>query len=426
VAGAPPLPALFRQRNFSALWWGQFVSLLGERCTYLALVALLAEHTHGLRDANSAWLLSLFAIVMLAPVLIFAPFAGAWIDRRDLRHVVVTCDVLRGVIALLVPAVYRLTGEIFPVFALLFLLFTCGVIFLPAKSSLTPEIVSAPQLLAANTWLTAAGIVAAGLGSLGGGWLVDHGGWALGLYLNGATYLISAGAMFAIRYGPHARPQSRVMPGVRDYLRQLRDGWRAVRDTAAVGFVLTTLGIVWWCGGFLHVAGNLHVQHAASIPGMERLGTLMAVLGVGGGLSAWWINVVAKRMPRSRPIVGAVIMSGAGLLLFAVSTRFAMFTAAAFLMGIAATPILIVGETMLQESTAPGMRGRVFATRDFLMRSVLLVSVSVAGWVTRAFGPQQALLLCGTLVVGAGLLALVWARRSASISPAPRSAGSSP
>ena len=197
AAAAPAALALFRQRNFTALWCGQFVSLLGERCTYIALVALLAEHTHGLRDARSAWLLSLLANTMLAPVLAFAPFAGAWIDRRNLKFVVVTCDALRAGIVLMVPVAYGLTGRIAPVFAILFLLFTCGVFFRPAKSSLTPEIVAGPQLLTANTWLTGAGIVAAAVGTLGGAWLVDHWGWARVLALNGVTYLVSAGAMLA-------------------------------------------------------------------------------------------------------------------------------------------------------------------------------------------------------------------------------------
>jgi hypothetical protein len=81
-----------------------------------------------------------------------------------------------------------------------------------------------------------------------------------------------------------------------------------------------------------------------------------------------------------------------------------MFVFAAFLMGLAAAPALMVTETLLQEATEPGLRGRVFGTRDFLMRSVLLLSVSAAGWVTRQLGPAPALLLAGALVMGASAL----------------------
>ena len=63
-------------------------------------------------------------------------------------------------------------------------------------------------------------------------------------------------------------------------------------------------------------------------------------------------------------------------------------------------------ETLLQEATEPGLRGRVFASRDFIMRSVLLVAVSAAGAVTRQWGPQAALVLAGVLVLGAAALAI--------------------
>src|SRR5262245_10650667 len=81
TAFAPPHaaePPILLQRNFAALWWGQLISILGERLTYLALVGLIAEHTHHFRDPNASWLLSLHANVMLAPVLLFSPFIGAW------------------------------------------------------------------------------------------------------------------------------------------------------------------------------------------------------------------------------------------------------------------------------------------------------------------------------------------------------------
>src|SRR5881409_1616248 len=165
AGGAP-----WQLSNFSALWWGQLISILGERLTYLALVGLLAEHTSHFRDPRSSLLLTLLANVMLAPVLLFAPFTGPWLDRTNLKRVMVASDALRSVIVVLIPILYVGTGNTAPVFALVFALFTCNVLFLPAKSALTPEIVPPAQLLAANAWLSGAGIAATAAGALGGGW----------------------------------------------------------------------------------------------------------------------------------------------------------------------------------------------------------------------------------------------------------------
>ena len=115
-------PPLFRQRNFSALWWGQLVSLVGERLTYLALVGLLSEHTHAFRDARSSLLLSLLATVMLAPVLLFAPFVGAWVDRQNLQRVMVRSDLARAGIILSIPLLYPLTRSVYFTVALLHVL----------------------------------------------------------------------------------------------------------------------------------------------------------------------------------------------------------------------------------------------------------------------------------------------------------------
>ncbi|TMQ51303.1 MAG: MFS transporter, partial [Candidatus Eisenbacteria bacterium] len=165
-------------------------------------------------------------------------------------------DALRSVIVVLIPVLYLGTRNTAPVFALVFALFTCNVLFLPAKSALTPEIVPPAQLLVANGLLSIAGVVATAAGALSGGWLIDHWGWQTALYLNGATYGVSVIALLLISYHPHraAAPP----PGIswRRYLVEVTEGWGVVRRNPAVGIALLSLGAVWVGGGFLHVAGN--------------------------------------------------------------------------------------------------------------------------------------------------------------------------
>ena len=305
---------LLRQRDFRALFTGQLISILGERFTYLALVGLLAEHTSHFRDPRSSLLLTLLANVMLAPVLLFAPFTGAWVDRWNLRRVLIISDLLRAGLVALIPLLYPVSHTAATVYGLVFGLFTCNVFFLPAKSALTPEIVPPAQLLMANGLLSIAGVVATAAGALSGGWLIDHWGWRTALYLNGATYGVSVIALLLISYRPHhalAPP-----PGIswRRYFTEVAEGWEVVRRNRAVGIALLSLGAVWVGGGFLHVAGNQHIQRSASAPGMERLGLLMCALGVGSLIGTWWINHRGKNAPR------AVLLGGGPLATRASST----------------------------------------------------------------------------------------------------------
>ena len=411
-AAAPPaLRPLMLQRNFAALWWGQMISILGERLTYLALVGLLADHTQQFRGERSSLLLSLLANVMLAPVLLFSPFTGAWLDRWNLRRVLVVSDFMRSLLVMLIPVTYAITAHTGPMFALVFAMFTCNVLFLPAKSAITPELVPASQLLAANALLAAAGIVATAIGALAGGWIVDHWGWSAALYLNGATYLVSVAALMIIRYRPPARAEHTAATTLRGYLTEVAEGWSIVRHNPVVGLALIALAAVWIGGGFLHVAGNQHIQRAASAPGMERVGVLMCMVGLGSGLGTWWVNSKSRGVPRSVLLGGGLVLVGIALVAFALSTRFAVFAIAGFVIGIAAAPAFTLCETLLQQGTEPRVRGRVFSVRDFLMRLVFLIGVTAAGAIARSFGIQAALLTCAATVAGVGVLALVWGRR---------------
>lgn len=416
TSGPDATRALLRQRDFASLWWGQLVSILGERLSYIALVGLIAAHTHQLADRDAPVLLAVLANVMAAPVLLFAPFTGAWVDRWNLRRVLIVSDLLRAALIALIPVLYPLGNSMLPVYAVVFALFTCNVFFLPAKSAITPEIVAPGQLLAANTLLILAGVLGTMAGAPLAGWMVDHWGWPRALLLNAVTYLVSVLSLWRIAYRPHPHHATAPTISVRSYLREVAEGWQVVRRRAPVGLALTALGAVWVGGGFLNAAGNPHVQRAATVAGMERPGALLLVLGTGMGLGTWLVNTRGRTIPRARLLGLGLLVVGAGLAAFALSHRFAVFAIAAFVIGVAAAPTYVLSETLLQEGTAPRERGRVFSARDFVMRSVFVVGGTAAGFLTRAAGTTAALLVCAALIAAAGLMALAWERRMPRVS----------
>jgi len=404
-----PGQSLLKQRSFAALWWGQIFSMTGDRFTYLALAGLFYEHSQHDAATSYAALLAVFANVVVAPVLLFAPFTGAWIDRLNLKHVLVVCDLLRTLLVLCMPLVFELTHSTDLIFLSVFVLFTVNVIFLPAKSAMIPEIVRADQLLAANSLLAGAGIVATAIGALAGGYVIDRFGWAVAMRLDALSYLISVCTLSIVVYRAGAHRAKLAAVTVRSYVVEVAAGWGMMRRSRAVAVGLVSLAAVWFAGGVLHVAGNQHIQAAASVPGMQRLGALLFAIGVGSGVGAWWINTHGKRQPRARVLGFGLMLAGCTLVLFALSSLFAVFVAAAVLLGVFAAPALVLTETVLQEDTALEHRARVFSARDFLMRLTLLASVTLTAWLvsitdTRTtIGASAVLLLAiGAVVIGLG------------------------
>jgi MFS family permease len=411
---APRPPAarpLLLQREFAALWWGQLISLWGDRLNYLALNGLVQQHTRDYHDpGQSSLMLSLHGTVSVLPVLLFAPFAGPLVDRWNLRRVLIFSDLARALLVLAIPLVYSATHLAAPVWGIVFLLFTCNVFFLPAKSAMTPEIVPPEQLLTANTLLAVAGIAGTVGGFAMGGWVVDHWGWQVALTLDAITYGVSVLSLALIRYKARARESDTVT--VRSYWHEIAEGFAVVRRSRAVGLALVALGAVWLGGGFIQVAGIQHIQRAASIPGAERIAGLGGALGLGAALSTWWVNARGRKLPRAALLGMGMLLAGGWLVCLAVSTRYAVFAIASFLIGACIAPAFVLTETLFQEGTELHQRGRVFSLRDFAMRLLLLLSMMVATLLTPRIGTTTTLILAGVLMSATGVLALTWGRGS--------------
>lgn len=416
---APAPRPLLAQRDFAALWWGQLISILGDRLNYLALLGLIAEHTDSFRGTGASLLLTILANVMLVPVLLFAPFTGAWIDRLNLRRVLIVSDLLRALVVVAIPFVYHATHAVAPVFVAVFVLFLCNVFFLPAKSALTPELVAPSQLMSANALLSGAGIAATAIGALAGGWVVDHWGWTTALWIDAATYLVSVVTLVILR-DPHRTVRAeRVKVTVRGYLIEVADGWRVVRENPAVRLAMLTLAAVWIGGGFLHVAGNQHIQQRASIPGMERVGVLMAALGVGSALGTVWVNQRARRIAPHLLLGAGLTCASIALAGFAFTRLFAVYAAVAFVIGFCIAPVFVLTETLLQRGVDLRQRARVFSARDFMMRLAFMIAVALAGTVTRANGTTIALVLASGLLFTIGIVTLGWRGLRAKDEPLP-------
>ena len=236
---------------------------VGERLTFVALTGLLLDHTGRFAQAGqSSLLLWLLGMAQLLPVLLFSPFTGAWVDRCNLKRVMVASDAVRALLVVLIPVSYLATRSVWPVNLLVFALFTCNVFFLPAKSAITPEIVPGRQLLLANALLAGAGIVGTAFVVVGG-WIVDHWGWGPALYINGVTYLVSVFSLLLIRYRPAARADARTPVSVCGYLHEVAEGWRLVRTTPVLVLALIALGAIWAGGGVAHVTATQHIALAA-------------------------------------------------------------------------------------------------------------------------------------------------------------------
>jgi MFS family permease len=379
----------------------QFVSLLGDRLHQFSVVGMIGKVAPG-----SSVELFQFAVFSYLPILLFAPAIGRMVDRVNKVALIVVVDVVRGLIVLIVPFLYHVTGSLYAFYGTAFLLSLANLLFAPAKSAVIPEIFAREDLLRINAVLWGLGIAGTLGGFVTGGWLFDYHTWEWSFYTDGISYLVSVLfllPLFAVPLLP--RPQIADAPrSAGSILNAVRDGWAMARRHREVALALAAQAIMWGAMGVLYVVGIAHVQEA--LPSDRTLylsmvasaGTIGLLLG--SAVTTW----VGRHHSDSRVIAFASLGFAVACVGIARSHTVVPLSAWTLLLGFSMSPTFVSTETMLQQRTPSDYRGRVFTLREVVTKVLFLVTSSIATAAATVFAKDLIILTVGVFLAGMGVL----------------------
>src|SRR5215210_300491 len=190
--------AVLRQRDFSLLWFGGVLSVIGDYFLFVALPFFVYERT------GSALATGAMFIAETLPRLIFGSVAGVFVDRWDRKKTMVLSDLSRALIVLPLLLVAA-GGPLMLVYAVAFVEASVSMFFLPAKGATIPNLVAERDLTAANSLNSLSEEIPSLVGALLGGALLGVVGLSGLILLDVATYLASATLISLIR-APTAAP----------------------------------------------------------------------------------------------------------------------------------------------------------------------------------------------------------------------------
>ena len=181
------LPASLREHSaFRLLFWGQALSIVGDRITPVAIAFAVL----GLGSATD------LGLVMAAggiPFALFALAGGVWSDRVGRRRLMIASDAVR-VFAQSATALLLLTGtaEVWMLAVFAFVYGTAAAVFMPALMGLIPQTVSAARLQEANALLALTRSIASVAGPALAGVLVVAAGSGEAIAVDAVTFVFSA------------------------------------------------------------------------------------------------------------------------------------------------------------------------------------------------------------------------------------------
>ena len=363
---------LARNRNYRYTWLGQIVSEVGDHFNNIAVLSLVNEATH------SGFAVAALMMSRAIPAVLAGPLAGVMLDRFDRRRIMITSDLIRGVVAL--GFIYAI-GLLYLLSALLFM---ASPFFTSGRSAILPSIATKDEIHTANSLTQTTGWLTLTVGAYFGGTMVAAFGSTQAFLFNSLSFFISAYCIFQLRKASgHFRAEDRGLneTKVARPWHEYREGLNYMSKAPLIlGIALIAVG---WAsgGGAAQVLFTLFSEQVFK-KGAQGLGQLWGMAGVGlliggfiGNQIGKWISFEAYK----RTVFFCYLLHGGAYVVFSQMQYWgwALFFMAVSRGAVAVSSLL--NWSNLLKHVDDRYRGRVFSTIETMNWSTMMISMLAAG-----------------------------------------------
>lgn len=374
-------------KNFSLIWSGQLVSLLGTQSYQIASILWLKE------NFNSAKILSILVICSTIPAIIFGPLGGTIADKNDKKKLMVLCDFFSGlgVLTVVIALFYydKLGSSIVYVFYLqAFFVAMMQSIYGPTVKSSIPLIVEKSNIAGANSALESmtqvVNVAGQGLGSL----LYQIIGGKLLILFDSISYILSALSEMFITFPSKEKTNSLVNlnDGLKEFIKETIDGFKYVYKNTGLWRLCIFSGVLNLFISPIVIVFPFYIESSLN-ENSASLGYLMAMIGVGSILGVIMHSKILKNNNTLKLFCFFIAIPLSFLSLYLISKIMIAYTFL-FIFGFSTGVINIFILTQLQIKVDSNYLGRVFGLLYSFATAMSPIGVALTGILLEKYGNE--------------------------------------
>lgn len=411
-----PRLALLINRNYTLLWLGGTISLIGDVLFTMMLILWVGT----LLQNQSAAPLAVSGVVLAAslPALLIGPFAGVFVDRWPKQRTMRIMDALRAV---LVCALLPISGPLpLPLGLKLTIIYLVvaavsglSQFFTPATKAILKEVVPQEQLTRASALTVGAGVFSWAIGSACAGicYVSLGAGWAIAL--NAASFACSWVLVGRMRVSAAERHASAQPTSLRRVLTELREGLRFIQGRLQLRTILLTESLFSFGWGIVSVLAFFYITQNIHVP-MSLFGLFSAVPAIGGILGTLLVDRAAGKFGATSVYARALLFAGVMVVVSTVPNQAIIDLVGFTLIGIATMQAEVLVGPLVLLATPEQMVGRVFSTLGTVTTLSSFLATFLSGYVSSTLLqgvivhlPTGELNAINLLHIGAGVLIFV-------------------
>lgn len=387
--------AVLADRTYRHLFLAQVIALVGTGLATVALGLLAFE----LAGADAGVVLGTALAIKMVAYVGVAPIAAAFAERLPPRAMLVSLDLVRAAVALLLPFV----DAVWQVYVLIFVLQAASAAFTPTFQATIPDVLPDERdytralslsRLAYDLESLVSPMLAAALLTV----VSFHDLFAGAVF----GFLASAALVVSVFLPSPALKASRTIHerttrGIRIYLATPR-----LRG-------LLALNLVEAAAGAMVIVNTVVLVQAGWGLSQQATALALAAFGAGSMLAALILPRLLENVPDRRAMLAGTVPLIVGLAAGTVVPGYAWLLPVWFVIGIGYSLVLTPSGRLLRRSARPDDRAALFAAQFALSHACWLITYPLAGWLGATVGMSATFaILCAVAVLGTIAARAAW------------------
>ena len=399
--------AVLRIAPLRRLWYAQIVSVFGD---FLALYAVMTIVTYKLHATPQQ--VTGIQIAYLAPIAILGVISGVFADRWPIKLTLVSSDLARAALCLLLLLVHSVTGF----YLVLAAISVVSSFFAPAQGIALRSAVPFHGLRSANALLQQVMFIMRIIGGPIAVTIVTIFGVKVCYIGDSISFVASALLIASLALTIPARAAAKQsaennvaseLRGIRRILADMREGTNFILHHAALLFVIAALAAGMFALGCFAPMIAVYVRDDLHAP-QKIFGVTSAMIGVGLLIGINVLTAAAKKVKHTSLVYFGLGGMAVGTFLLAAIPRLVTTIPALILVGFAAGGIIVPSQTMIQEETPQTMLGRVGSTVMSLVFSAQIAGLLLSGVLANHTSVRGVFLVSGILLALLMIAGKLW------------------
>jgi len=388
-APAYTLKTILQHRPFRTLWLAQFVSIFGDFLALFGVINLITFTWHG-----SAVQVTAVTIAYALPLAVIAPVAGVFVDHWNPKLVMISSDLIRAALILLL----AFATDVRQICAIFAVLSTVSSFFAPAQSVTLRTLVPMEGLLAANALMAQAFYVVRLVSPAAAGILILWFRERACFYLDSASFVFSAFmiASLTVLRTTRAPGEKTLRSLTQDFLA----GNRFIFTHSGLAFVFMAMAMAMFVLSSFSPLISIYIRDSLKA-GTFWFGIISSTVGIGLITGTQLVTRMVRSRSKSHVVLCGLLALGVGAAVLGLFRNIPTAALSTFTMGFAVAFVLVPAQTMSQQETPPAMIGRVSSSFMSLISFAQVFGLLLSGVLAQRLGIRPLFL------ASAGVLALI-------------------